>query len=158
MKKRRTTLLLICIIACNYTPIFSAEIPLGVIDYIETVEESKIDGEEIVELLNELEENPLDINNSSEEDLLQIPDLTEIDVNNILLHRKRYGKFQTLYELKHLPNFTQEKIFKIVPFRPRHKVGTRGGGIVAGESANTGVFRNFAANEAVRILQSVEII
>lgn len=114
--KKRTTLLLICIIACNYTPIFSAEIPSGVIEYIESVEESKIDGEEIVELLNELEENPLDINNSSEEELLQIPDLTEMDVNNILLHRKRYGKFQTLYELKHLPNFTQEKIFKIIPY------------------------------------------
>ena len=82
--KKRTTLLLICIIACNYTPIFSAEIPSGVIEYIESVEESKIDGEEIVELLNELEENPLDINNSSEEELLQIPDLTEMDVNNIL--------------------------------------------------------------------------
>lgn len=114
--KKFITLFLIITVVGNYKPVFSAEIPNDLIDYLESTEESKIDGEEISELLYELEENPLDINNTNDNELLQIPYLNEIDVNNILLHRKKYGRFQTLFELKHIPNFTFEKIEKILPF------------------------------------------
>lgn len=115
--KKNFKILLLAIILLSQKIVLGTELPSDIIDYLETTEEnSKIDGEEMHEILSELENRPIDINNSNEDDLRQIPFLTEIEIYQIIQHRKRYGKFQTFYELKHLPNFTIEKIKKVLPY------------------------------------------
>ena len=54
---------------------------------------------EWLEELQELAENPLNINRAGADDLIRIPFLNEVLVNNILEYRKRTGSFFSVYEL-----------------------------------------------------------
>lgn len=52
-----------------------------------------------LEELQYLAENPLNINQADEEDLLRIPFLNEVTVKNLLEYRKRTGTIYSVYEL-----------------------------------------------------------
>lgn len=90
-----------------------------VTDFIESLmedENSKIDYEELEDQYLLVPSERISINTASTEELSKIPFLTELDIYNIVVHRQRYGKFQTPYELKNIPNLDREKIDKILPY------------------------------------------
>lgn len=60
---------------------------------------------EWLEELQELSENPLNINRASADDLLRIPFLNEVLVNNLLVYRKRTGTIFSVYELASVEGF-----------------------------------------------------
>lgn len=76
----------------------------------------QFDVENLLDLLNELKEQKIDLNSADEEDWEQLPFLTPNDAHNLVLHRKLYGDYQTLYELKNIPDFGEDKIHQILPF------------------------------------------
>ena len=55
--------------------------------------------EEAYEHLNELAQQPLDINIVTQEELMQIPGLDQNQINDILQYRHRYGKMRSIEEL-----------------------------------------------------------
>lgn len=60
--------------------------------------------EEAYNSLLELEQNPIDINKASIEELTQIPRLDIKQINDILQFRSRYGNFKTIEELAMIPS------------------------------------------------------
>lgn len=76
----------------------------------------QLDIENLFDLLNELKEQKIDLNVADEEDWEQLPFINPSDAHNLVLHRKIYGDYQTLFELKNIPNFDEEKIRQILPF------------------------------------------
>ena len=55
--------------------------------------------EEAYEHLNELAQQPLDVNVATQEDLMQIPGLDQNQINDILQYIHRYGKMRSIEEL-----------------------------------------------------------
>ncbi len=87
-------------------------------DYMEDLmeeESSKIDFEEVMSEMESRMSNKINLNTADKTQLSELPYLTEFDIQNIIRHRQSFGNFQTLYELKNIPNFDQEKIFRILP-------------------------------------------
>lgn len=70
----------------------------------------------IYETLNQLKQNPIDLNKASEDALRLLPWLTDFHIHNILFYRKRYGPFVSIYELQAVPGMTKELFTKIRPY------------------------------------------
>ncbi|MEO0091091.1 MAG: helix-hairpin-helix domain-containing protein [candidate division WOR-3 bacterium] len=68
------------------------------------------------EILDELKTDPLDINTAGYDELIKIPYLTPINVNQILHVRKKKGKFQSISELLEISGFDSELLNNIKPF------------------------------------------
>ncbi|HOI25850.1 MAG TPA: helix-hairpin-helix domain-containing protein [Paludibacteraceae bacterium] len=79
-------------------------------------EENKINLEELEEELSEIPLNKIDLNKATITDLLRIPNLSETEAKSILTHRKKFGFFFSLYELKYVPLLDLEKIKSILPY------------------------------------------
>ncbi|MFA6779388.1 MAG: helix-hairpin-helix domain-containing protein, partial [Paludibacteraceae bacterium] len=79
-------------------------------------EENRIDMEELEEEFSELSERKIDINKATVTDLLRLSFLTDTDAESIVNHRKRFGFFLSLYELKYVPGLNREKIEAALPF------------------------------------------
>lgn len=60
--------------------------------------------EEAYNSLLELEQNPIDINKATADELTQIPRLDIKQINDILQYREKYGNFKTIEELAMIPS------------------------------------------------------
>lgn len=60
--------------------------------------------------------HPLNLNNAKKDELLELQLLTEIQINNLIIHRERNGYLMTIYELQSIDGFDLETIKKIIPF------------------------------------------
>ncbi len=91
-------------------------------DDISSMEDLFVDAEKennpeiIIEELNYLSENKININKTTEADLLRIPFLSERDAHEIINHRNKYGKIFSIYELKNIPGLGMQTIQQISPF------------------------------------------
>ena len=88
-------------------------------DYIaemasETEEEERI--ETLYSDLSYLVEHPFDLNTVTVEQLKRLPFLSDLQIDNLLKHRTRYGKMITLYELKNVESFDFPTISLLLPF------------------------------------------
>ncbi|MCX7785519.1 MAG: helix-hairpin-helix domain-containing protein [candidate division WOR-3 bacterium] len=68
------------------------------------------------EVFEELSTNPLEINTAGYEELIRIPYLTPVTVNQILLVRKKKGKFNSISELLEIPSIDIELFDNIKHF------------------------------------------
>jgi hypothetical protein len=82
------------------------------------IEESdnEIDFTELMEELELLRQRPLNLNSAKPEDLRRIFFLTDIQINNLILHRERFGRFITLLELQSVDGFDLESINQLLPY------------------------------------------
>ncbi|TVQ14172.1 MAG: helix-hairpin-helix domain-containing protein [Bacteroidetes bacterium] len=82
------------------------------------IEESdeEIDASELIEELEMLRQRPLNLNAASAEDLRRIFFLTDIQINNLILHRQRFGNLISMMELQTIDGFTSEVIEQISPY------------------------------------------
>lgn len=84
---------------------------------LENIEdEGEVDYATLIQELYELYENPLNINETTVEELEVLPMLSDIDVINLLNYRENIGKIYTLYELHAIEGFTPEKIQSLAHF------------------------------------------
>ncbi|MBL1279716.1 MAG: hypothetical protein COA33_005565 [Fluviicola sp.] len=82
----------------------------------EQLEDENIDLIMLVEQLNYFYENPMNLNSVTSENLQELGLLTDIQINDLLLHRKLFGKFISIYELQGLPYWDLATIRMILPF------------------------------------------
>lgn len=82
----------------------------------EQLESENVDILYLVEVLSILYDNPLNLNSATKESLQEMGLLTDIQINNLLLHRRMFGKFISIYELQALEYWDMSTIELILPF------------------------------------------
>ncbi len=88
------------------------------------------DMEQLMEMLEDLAENPVHVNDATHDDLARIGWLTEFQINSILDHVKRNGAITSYYEIAYLYGFTPELAQILIPFisleqKPKQSVKPR---------------------------------
>ena len=89
------------------------------VEYVEEMVLETEDEERIESLYADLSyraEHPFELNEVTAEQLRQLPFLSDLQIQNLLEHRKRYGRMLTLYELKNIDSFDFETISLLLPF------------------------------------------
>ena len=77
------------------------------------------DDSDIQEILDDLEvfrQNPLKINLASEDDLMRLHLLSEIQIKNLIAYREKTGAIYSLFELVAVDGFTPDVLQKLEPF------------------------------------------
>lgn len=114
----RSSLLIIALLLS--VPAFSqerSEIIQQRVEFISEQNESEeIDLTNIFEQLNHFYDNPINLNATDGEDLRALGLLTEVQVTDLLLHRRQFGKFISIYELQSLQYWDLPTIQLVLPF------------------------------------------
>lgn len=82
----------------------------------EQLETEEIDLTNIIEQLNYYFDHPLNLNSALAEELEELNLLSSVQINDLLLHRKAYGKFISIYELQSLEYWELQTIQLVLPF------------------------------------------
>ena len=88
-------------------------------EYIEEIASETEDETQIESLyadLSYLSEHPLELNSVTEEQLKRLTFLSDLQIQELLSYRLRYGKMVTLYELKNIQSLDWETISLLLPF------------------------------------------
>ena len=78
----------------------------------------------IIDEMRYYSENPININLATEEELLELPLLSEILVINLFNYRKRYGKLVSIFELNTIEGFDRAFITQLLPYIRLEDKGT----------------------------------
>ena len=87
-----------------------------IINKIISESEDDTDLEGIINLIEDLAENPIDLNKSGISDFQKIPGVDLSAAELIIEHRKKYGNFYSVLELNSVKNIPSEIIKRIIPF------------------------------------------
>ena len=82
----------------------------------EQLQSEDLDLTNFIEQLNYYYDNPININATTGEDLDELNLLSSVQINDLLLHRKAFGKFMTIYELQSLKYWDLNTIQLVLPF------------------------------------------
>ncbi len=82
----------------------------------EQLETEEIDLTNVVEQLNYYFDNPININSTDAEQLKSLELLSDVQINDALLHVKQFGKFISIYELQALRYWDLQTIELVRPF------------------------------------------
>src|SRR3989338_7095051 len=82
----------------------------------EQLESESIDLTNIIEQLNYFFDHPLNLNSATLEELQSIGLLSDVQINDVLLHRKLFGKYISIYELQSLAYWDISTIQLALPF------------------------------------------
>ena len=82
----------------------------------EQFQSENLDLTTIVEQLNYYYDHPINLNTTTGEELEELALLTGVQINDLLLHRKAYGKFISIYELQSLRYWDANVIQLVLPF------------------------------------------
>ena len=75
-----------------------------------------IDYTDLLEGLTYYKEHPINLNNTSKEELQRLTFLNDIQINYLLTHIEKNGKLITIYELQSIKDFDLQTIKKILPY------------------------------------------
>lgn len=110
------------LLSCSICPFISSaqsrsELIQQRIEFIsEQFESEEIDLTNVIEQLNYYIDKPLNLNTATAEELRSLELLTEIQINDLLLHIRQYGKLITIYELQSLKYWDLQTIQLVRPF------------------------------------------
>ena len=82
----------------------------------EQLESEDIDLTDVIDQLNYYFDRPMNLNSASFDDLQSLGLLTDIQINDLLLHIKAFGKFISIYELQSLKYWDMQTIQMVLPF------------------------------------------
>lgn len=82
----------------------------------EVNEAEDIDYTYLLESLQHYREQPINLNNTSREELSELHLLNDLQINNLLFHIERNGNLISVYELQSIDGFDLNTIRKILPF------------------------------------------
>lgn len=82
----------------------------------EQVQSENIDLTNVIEQLNYYFDHPINLNLTNGEELEELYLLTGVQINDVLLHRKAFGKFISIYELQSLTYWDLQTIQLVLPF------------------------------------------
>ena len=83
--------------------------------YNATTELSEVDYEQLQSDLYAIHESPIDLNNTSDEELSQLYFLSPQQIDDILLYAEKHP-FESLYELRMIPSLADYEIRDLLPF------------------------------------------
>ena len=116
------SILVISLFACFFTGMAQEESQTNNIisniieDFLETTDTESFDYNTIFENLNYYYENPLNINQATENDLRELYLLNEIQITDFILHRNTHGSYLSIYELQTLHSWDLSIIKNVAPF------------------------------------------
>ena len=82
----------------------------------ENLEQEDIDYTTLFDVLAYYYDNPLNLNTANAEELRQLNLLSKFQITNLISYRIKFGKFETLYEIRNVPGMDMESIQNILPF------------------------------------------
>ena len=82
----------------------------------ENREDEAMDFSVLEDLLQQFAENPINLNNTSREELEQLPFLSENQVENLLYYLHRFAPMFSVYELQFVEGFDRETVENLLPF------------------------------------------
>ena len=85
-------------------------------DFLESTDAENFDYNTIFENLNHYFEKPLNINEASDTELKELYLLNEIQVNEFISHRSKFGAYLSIYELQAIPSWDMATIKNVTPF------------------------------------------
>lgn len=88
-------------------------------EYIEEMASETDDDARIENLYSDLSylvEHPFELNSVTSEELTRLPFLSDLQIEQIISYRKKYGKLVTLYELKNIEELDFHTISLLLPF------------------------------------------
>ncbi len=110
---------IILILICNtlYAQVDSSDATADeLIDNLYEESSEETENSDLYDIIEYLIQNPIDLNKASTTDLQRIPYLNLIDINLIINHREKYGKFFSKQELYSVEGLTAEKVEEILSF------------------------------------------
>ncbi len=96
-------------------PCFSQE-NQQVTDLLESLENEEVGQIDFLQVLRDLEDQPININTATVRELLRIPFLNEETARDIVRYRREHGKFAAGKELLELQDFSEELLDAIAPY------------------------------------------
>ncbi len=82
----------------------------------ENTDNENADYSDLLDGLLYFKEHPINLNNTSKEELQRLTFLNDIQINYLLTHIEKNGKLFTIYELQGINGFDLQTIFKILPY------------------------------------------
>jgi hypothetical protein len=82
----------------------------------EQLETEEIDLTDVLEQLNYYYDHPINLNSATAEMLKSLELLSDVQINDVLLHVKQFGKFISIYELQSLKYWDLQTIQTVRPF------------------------------------------
>jgi hypothetical protein len=82
----------------------------------EQLQSENLDLTTVIEQLNYYFDHPVNLNATNGEELEELYLLTGVQINDLLLHRKAFGKFISIYELQSLSYWDLQTIELVLPF------------------------------------------
>ncbi|MFM6934238.1 MAG: hypothetical protein ACKOXP_02270 [Flavobacteriales bacterium] len=82
----------------------------------EQTQSENMDLTNLMEQLNYYFDHPINLNTTNGEELAELYLLTDVQINDLLLHRKAFGKLISIYELQSLSYWDLQVIQLILPF------------------------------------------
>ncbi|MBI2259555.1 MAG: hypothetical protein HYU67_11765 [Flavobacteriia bacterium] len=82
----------------------------------EQLESEDLDLTDVLQALNYFFDNPINLNNTTAEELKQLELLSDIQITDLLLHIKLHGKLISQYELQALKYWDLNTILTVLPF------------------------------------------
>lgn len=82
----------------------------------EQLQSENLDLTNIIEQLNFYYDNPINLNTTQGQELEELNLLTDVQINDLLLHRKAFGNFISIYELQSLEYWDLNTIQLVRPF------------------------------------------
>jgi hypothetical protein len=97
------------------SPLFAQDV-INIDDLLEGLEDESVGQTDFWQILQTLEEAPLNVNRAGLRELLQIPFLTEEMARSLVTYRREHGDFSTPAELLDIPHFNEELVTAILPY------------------------------------------
>lgn len=121
MKKSKYFILLVCFLSNNqitYSQSKTSQEDLieNLIEAIAEQNEEQFDYSNLLDELNELLQNPINLNTTTANELEKLVILNQNQIENLLNYRKTTGQIFSLFELQLVPGFSYELIRSIEPF------------------------------------------
>ena len=80
------------------------------------ITERPVDFSDIPDAVDRLKDQPLNLNNTNQEELNQLMLLSERQISNLIVYISTYGTIYSIYELKVVDGFDSATIMKILPY------------------------------------------
>ena len=120
MKRLLITLLITLLISCYHAMSQTIQTVDKWMEYIEELAEGLEEEEERIETLiadlSFLAEHPFDLNTADAEMFRRLPFLSDLQIEEIIGYRQRYGNMQTVYEIKNIAAMDWATIELLLPF------------------------------------------
>ncbi|HUM65514.1 MAG TPA: hypothetical protein PLV32_06715, partial [Chitinophagaceae bacterium] len=113
------TLLLIVFGVCSIQICIGQEIPATAEQQLENLadaEEGETEDDSWLQQLELFKSNPLNLNTAEMQELRDLRILTDLQIANLILYRRIFGKIIHIYELQAIPTWDIQTIRKLLPF------------------------------------------